>query len=223
MYADGPFAPPRKELPILLDGYTVDCRVAGMGQPVLAVQDAGSDQSVWEPLRQQLETQCRFATYTPRAAGVAELVAVAETVSFAPINLFAWGSGGAVALHAALARPELFRSVMLYDPCIGNILRHVDGGREIELDFLREAGHGRAAACAAHLPDVTASLLSDLSLPALFLTGEASHPRYQIIVEWLAARCPAAWEAVLPGLCHDGPVRAPRTVAAEVMTFLHSL
>ena len=197
---------------------------------VIAAHAALPSLSLWDDLRQGLVSDCNFVAHSlsdPKTAPAQDLVDLIHELGTGPVDLLGWDAGGRTVVQAALAHPELVRSITLYDPCIGEVLNHIDGGDAVEADFLWEVfkivpvpddtpGDPPAQ---MPFPAVTAASVGKVAVPALVMTGELSHPRYQIIAEWLAAHLPGAQERVWPGLGHQGLLGTPE-VASEIASFL---
>ena len=127
---------------------------AGEGEIVLFVHGAFSDHRTWDPFRDPIAEQHRFMAYTQRGFGVAEwpeepgyardvheddLIAVLDALG-EPVHLVGWSYGGPIVLQAALDRPELVRSVVIFEPTFDEILA---GDPQFELTLARwENGWG---------------------------------------------------------------------------------
>ena len=109
---------------------------AGEGEPVLFVHGAFSDLRLWEPMREPVAEDHRFIAYTQRQFGTEtwpeepgfardvheeDLVALLEAWDDA-MHLVGWSYSGPVVLQAALDRPELVRSVVIFEPSIREFL-----------------------------------------------------------------------------------------------------
>lgn len=107
---------------------------AGEGTPVVFVHGAISDMRVWEPYQAMISDDRRFVAYTQRYFGtgewpedrsnfqiathVADLIAVVEGLDAGPVDLVTWSYSGEVGVRAMLARPELFRSAVHFEPTL---------------------------------------------------------------------------------------------------------
>lgn len=107
---------------------------AGEGTPVVFVHGAISDMRVWEPYQSMISDDRRFVAYTQRYFGtgewpedrsdfqvathVADLIAVVEGLDAGPVDLVTWSYSGEVGVRAMLARPELFRSAVHFEPTL---------------------------------------------------------------------------------------------------------
>lgn len=104
----------------------------GTGTPVLFLHGAVTDLRMWDAHRALLRDGFRTIAYSQRYHGpgawqshwpaygtdthAEDLVAAAQALQAGPMHLVAWSYGGHPALLAALRRPQLFRSVFVYEP-----------------------------------------------------------------------------------------------------------
>lgn len=132
----------------------------GEGRTVLFVHGSISDHRVWEPLRAVIGERARFVAYDMRYFGESpwpdegegfsidahadDLVAQIEALGGDPVDLVTWSYSGEIALRAARARPELFRSMVHYEPAIPSLLADVPGAQAATQAY--RAGFGPAVA-----------------------------------------------------------------------------
>ena len=137
-----PAAPLRAD-EIAVGDVTLDYEETGSGTPVVFVHGAISDRRVWGPYRDTIAPERRFVAYDQRYFGTrdwpddggdfsadthaADLIAVVEALDAGPAGLVAWSYGGDVAARAAVARPELFSALVLYEPDIYGLIEGVPG------------------------------------------------------------------------------------------------
>ncbi len=110
---------------------------SGEGEPVLFVHGAYADHRAWEPLRAEVAESHRFIAYTQRHFGTADwpeepgmsrdvheadLVALLEAWG-EPMHLVGWSYSGPIVLQAALDRPDLVRSVVIFEPTLDTVLQ----------------------------------------------------------------------------------------------------
>lgn len=208
--------------------------MSASGRPmVIAVQTASPSLNIWDNLRQVLVSDCDFmvhSTSDTHAMPAQDLVDLIHELGVGPVDLLGWEAGGRTVVQAVLAHPELARSITLFDPSIGDVLNHIDGGDTVETDFLWEVfkivpqpkNMPGDPPLRMPFPTVNATTIGKLTVPALVMTGELSHPRYQIIAEWLAAHLPVGKERVWPGLGHHGLLESA-DVASEIAAFLDTV
>ena len=111
---------------------------AGEGEPVLFVHGSFADYRVWDGLRDAVARDHRFVAYTQRWFGTtdwpedadkaysrdvhtADLIAILKARG-EPTNLVGWSYSGPMVLRAAIAVPELVRSLVIYEPTVPEIL-----------------------------------------------------------------------------------------------------
>jgi pimeloyl-ACP methyl ester carboxylesterase len=109
---------------------------AGDGEPVLFVHGAFADYRAWEPVREAVAADHRFIAYTQRGFGTgewpdepgfardvheADLVALLDAWG-EPMHLVGWSYSGPIVLQAALDRPDLVRSVVIFEPTLETVL-----------------------------------------------------------------------------------------------------
>jgi pimeloyl-ACP methyl ester carboxylesterase len=108
----------------------------GDGEPILFIHGAFSDHRAWDAMRETVAESYRFMAYTQRGFGTADwpeepgfasdvheddLVALLDAWA-QPMHLVAWSYGGPVALRAAIERPDLVRSVVIFEPGLSDVL-----------------------------------------------------------------------------------------------------
>jgi len=110
--------------------------------PVIALHCSGTNGAMWQPLRDQLAGDAlllaphlygavdgpvwpgyRAFSLDDEAAPIVQLIDSHD----ARIHLVGHSYGGAVALHAALARADRIASLTLYEPAAFHLLRPIDG------------------------------------------------------------------------------------------------
>ncbi|RVU37820.1 hypothetical protein EOI86_00500 [Hwanghaeella grinnelliae] len=215
-------------------------------RPILAICGTPEDRLAWDPIWRLLVTNHRFDAHSlwldaedrqrvlkhrcPRKTPAADFIALAQALtreSGSPIHVLGWLEGGDIALRAVLQAPNLFRSLTLFDPRISEILNHIAEGSSIEADFFRDPADTKKS-LPIRIPEpvlpappaINVATLSALEIDALLMTGEASHPRDQIAVEWLAAHLPNATERVWRENGRKGLFENPEIIANEIAAFL---
>ncbi|MBP2311444.1 alpha/beta fold hydrolase [Azospirillum soli] len=104
----------------------------GVGTPVLFLHGALGDLRTWRRQCAALSARFRCIAYTQRYFGTnpwspdgppfgtrthaADLIAFCEALGTGPVAVVAWSYAGHAALQAALARPELFSRMLVFEP-----------------------------------------------------------------------------------------------------------
>jgi pimeloyl-ACP methyl ester carboxylesterase len=110
----------------------------GDGAPVLFVHGAPGDWRTFAKHAALLSDRYRCITYTQRWFGTAQwradgppfatrthaddLIALAEALELGKLNLVAWSYGAHPAFSAAIERPDLFGSLLVYEPGFGTYI-----------------------------------------------------------------------------------------------------
>ena len=131
----GPLKPTATKL--TADGVTIGIRTRGAGDPVLLVHGTGLSSRYWSPLAVQLAEQRRAVTVDLLGYGDTDawtggdsfhfsrdrdVVIAALEAQGAPAHVIGHSYGGLLSLQAALARPDLVRSLALYEPVAFGVL-----------------------------------------------------------------------------------------------------
>jgi pimeloyl-ACP methyl ester carboxylesterase len=122
--------PPLRSINVGQD--TFPCLDMGAGEPVLLLHGALGDYRTWRRQCAALSGRFRCIAYTQRwfgpspwradgpafgtTAHAADLVAFIEAMGIEPVSLVAWSYAGHVAFEAVLARPDLFRRILVFEP-----------------------------------------------------------------------------------------------------------
>jgi len=103
---------------------------AGSGPAILFVHGSWADLRIWCGIWQRIARRCRFIAFTQRHFGLSEwpdskpfsrdvhtrdLLAILESLD-EPVHLAGWSYAGAILLQAAAQRPDLVRSLVIYEP-----------------------------------------------------------------------------------------------------------
>lgn len=122
---------------MILTHTTPDTRNA----PVIALHSSASNGGQWAMLANDLDG--RFCVHAPNLPGYGEnsLTAIPSETGLAsaasaviaeilqynrPVHLVGHSNGGAIALKVAMLRPDLIKSLALYEPCMFHLLRNGD-------------------------------------------------------------------------------------------------
>lgn len=127
-----------------INGVSLSYVEKGTGEPIVAVHGASSDLRVWNALAESLPDDWRFIAYTQRYFGadpwpddgenfsrkthIADLIKFIEALDLGPVHLVTWSYGGDVATYAAAERPDLFRTIVHYDPSVDAMTPNTEHG-----------------------------------------------------------------------------------------------
>lgn len=134
-----------------VDGAELSYIEQGEGSPVVFVHGAISDARVWEGYADRISGEGRFVAYTQRYFGtadwpddgagftrgthIADLIAFIEGLGAGPVDLVTWSYSGEIATYAALQRPDLFRSMVHFEPDVDRLLDGVPGADAARAQF----------------------------------------------------------------------------------------
>lgn len=119
------------------------------GEPLVFVHGSWLDHHVWDAVVPLLSSNFRVLTYDRRGHSqserpatpgsiledVADLAALIETLQLAPAHIVGYSLGGAIVLRLGSKRPDLFRSLMVHEPPLFNLLDNVPNG-EVMLETI---------------------------------------------------------------------------------------
>jgi pimeloyl-ACP methyl ester carboxylesterase len=170
-----------------------------------------------------------------------------------PIDVIGHSLGGNVALALAVRRPDLLRSVVMYETPLSWLewwprdsagaaamaaaspaeaaeafVRRLVGDEKWEQlpESTRAQRRAEGAAMVAELADLRRGAPwapEAVDVPVLVMRGEHARPHHRQGTEWLTDRLDRSRVAVVPGAGHAGPHTHAAEVAAEVRAFLSSL
>ena len=126
-------------------------RTGESGDPLVLVHGSWTDHHTWDLVVQALSRSFRVVTYDRRGHSqserpvgqgsvredVADLAALIEHLEFAPAHVVGGSFGGSIVLRLAGERPELFRSVVVHEPPLFQLLDQ-EPGAEAALHAIRE-------------------------------------------------------------------------------------
>ena len=140
----------QEQLSLEANGITMSYVEEGTGEPVVFLHGAVADARVWEAIRPLVSDQFHFIALTLRYHGTGDwpdeggqfstvthaddVVAFIEALALGPVDVVGWSYGGEVALAAALQKPDLFKSLVLYEASLGGLIPEGAAG-----DAVREA------------------------------------------------------------------------------------
>ena len=128
-------APPKQAQ---VDGARLNYVEQGRGEAVVFVHGAFSDHRAWEGQRKTIAMQYRYVALDMRYFGASpwtdtganfsvsthadDLAKFIEQLGAGAVHLVGFSYGGGVALVLAARRPDLVRSLFLYEPALGSII-----------------------------------------------------------------------------------------------------
>jgi pimeloyl-ACP methyl ester carboxylesterase len=117
---------------VRVNGINIHYLEQGAGVPVVFVHGGLADGRIWELQREAFAKNYQFISYTRRYHGAEpwlddgkqfsqqldtdDLVAFVKALNRGPVHLVTWSAGGLRGVRAAVAHPELFRSMVHYEP-----------------------------------------------------------------------------------------------------------
>ena len=139
-----------------VDGAELSYTDQGAGRPILFLHGAISDARVWSRYAPIISEDYRFIAYTQRYFGtnswpddgqkfsrqthIADLIAFVEGLGAGPVDLVTWSYSGEIGTYAALQRPDLFRSMMHYEPSVDALLAELPGAGAAQKQFISKLG-----------------------------------------------------------------------------------
>lgn len=134
-----------------VDGAELSYVEQGEGAPIVFVHGAISDARVWEGYAERIAGVGRFIAYTQRYFGpsdwpddganfsrethISDLIAFVEGLDAGPVDLVTWSYSGEIATYAALRRPDLFRTMVHFEPAMGGLLDGLPGAGAAGIQF----------------------------------------------------------------------------------------
>lgn len=128
----------------------------GAGTPVVFVHGAVSDLRVWDAYRSKIAENRRFIAYTQRYFGteiwpdkadhfsrethIDDLIGFVEGLEAGPVHLVTWSYSGEIATYAALKRPDLFRSMVHFEPVVLALLAGLPGATVAGVEMSKNFG-----------------------------------------------------------------------------------
>lgn len=218
----------------------------GTGEPLVLLHPGGADSRAFDPLITELDDTYVCVTPDQRAHGCTGDVAgplsfeamAADTVAFlersvdTPVHLLGYSDGAIVALHVALARPDLVRSLVF-----AAAVFHRDGWLPGVLDgetpdFMGDSYGEVSPDGRDHWPVVVAKLdalhavspaltvddLATLTMPTLVILGDDDEVRVEHAVAMYRA-LPDGELAVVPRATHGLVVEKPELFALLIRDF----
>lgn len=126
----------------------------GTGEPVVLVHGSWGDHHSWSPVLPALSGSSRVLTYdrrghskSERPSGqgsvhedVADLAALLEHLDHHPAHIIGISSGASIVLRLAGERPELFRSMIVHEPALFDILDDEPKAQDTLTEFRQRVG-----------------------------------------------------------------------------------
>ncbi|WP_157019371.1 alpha/beta fold hydrolase [Mesorhizobium xinjiangense] len=158
-----------------VNGTTLRYVEEGSGDPVVFLHGAVGDLRIWDAHRPQIADQRRFIAYTQRYFGtvdwpdegklfslqthVQDLIAFVQGFNSGPVHLVTWSYGGQVGTYAALVQPNLFRSMVHFEPTFDTLLADLPGGSSANSEMLNRFGPTESALQAGKPEDAALRLV----------------------------------------------------------------
>jgi pimeloyl-ACP methyl ester carboxylesterase len=121
-----------------LDGAIVNYLEQGQGETVIFVHGSFADHRIWEGQRTAVAPRYRYIAIDQRYFGMApwsdsgnrfsvathanDMAMFIERIGAGPVHLVGWSYGGTVLLVLAAQRPDLVKSLFLYEPALGSVV-----------------------------------------------------------------------------------------------------
>lgn len=217
----------------------------GSGEPFVLLHPGGTDARALEPLLDALGEGYRLITPEQRAHGhtpdagelsfaamADDTVAFIESLDLGPVHLFGYSDGGIVALHVALARPDLVTD-LVFAAAPASVDGWYDGVLDVEPPAFMADSYGevspdgrdhwpvvveKMARMHADSPRIDASRLGALTTPTLVVLGDDDEVRLEHAVDVYRA-LPNGELAVIPRSTHGFLVEKPDLFARLIRDF----
>lgn len=150
-----------EEKQMVVNGTTLSYVEEGTGSPVVFVHGAISDMRVWDMYRPKIADERRFIAYTQRYYGTSEwpdkaehfsrethikdLIAFVEALDAGAVHLVTWSYSGGIGTYAVLRRPDLFRSIVHFEPAARALLTGLPGGTVARTEMFKKFAPAMAA------------------------------------------------------------------------------
>ena len=141
----------------------------GSGTPVVFVPPAILDLRGWDGYRSKISDKRRYIAYSQRYYGtdpwpdgaahfsrethIQDLIAFVEGLDSGPVHLITWSYSGEIGVYAALRRPDLFQSLVHYEPSVEALLVGLPGAEAAQRKLFANFGPAIAAVEANRLED----------------------------------------------------------------------
>lgn len=164
----------------------------GGGTPVVFVHGAISDLRVWDGYASEIANGWRFVAYTQRYFGTADwpddakqfsrethindLIGFVEGLNAGPVHLVTWSYSGEIGTYAALRRPDLFRSIVHYEPSVGALVAGLPGGAVAQKELSSHFGPAISAVKENRLEDAALRFIEAVFKLPQGAAGEEPEP-----------------------------------------------
>ena len=153
--------PGKQEKRIQINGAEIEYQISGQGPSIVLVHGAISDRRAWAPVSKLLAADFRVYAYTQRYYGtggwlddgsgfqrqahINDLITFVESLGTGPVHLVTRSYGGYVGAHAVHRRPELFKSVVHFEPAITDHIKNLPSFENAWKEFLQQMSPVSAA------------------------------------------------------------------------------
>jgi pimeloyl-ACP methyl ester carboxylesterase len=196
---------------------------------ILFLPGARGDRRFWRPVADLLPARYKrvFLEWpghgsvppVPRVSRFEHLVALVTDHMDRPVDLIAQSMGGAVAIRAALDRPEMVRHIVLSATSGG-----IDLSRFVTEDwrtpYKREYPSAAASAVLLEHRDDFGERIRTITAPALLLWGDSDPISPVAVGEYLASLLPRSKLIVVPGGSHGFAEEQAEVVAPDIASHL---
>jgi poly(3-hydroxyoctanoate) depolymerase len=155
----------------------------------------------------------------PDVSGFEDLVRLVTKQMDRPVDLIAQSMGGAVAIRAALERPELVRHVVLAATSGGVDLSRFDV-EEWRVSYRQEYPNAGASASLLRYRADLSDRIRTIHAPALLLWGDSDPISPVAVGEYLASLLPRSKLIVIPGGSHSFAEEQAADIAPYVASHL---
>lgn len=200
-----------------------------MGHRILFLPGARGDRRFWRPVADLLPADYErvFLEWPghgsvpadPRVSRFDHLVALVTDRMDRPVDLIAQSMGGAVAIRAALDRPERVRHIVL-TATSGGIDVSRFGTEDWRAPYRREYPQAAASAVLLEHRDDFSERIRTITAPALLLWGDSDPISPVAVGEYLASLLPRSKLIVVPGGSHGFAEEQAEVVAPYIASHL---
>jgi len=248
---------PRAEV-INLNGVNVEYLDVGSGEAVLFVHGAFNDYRTWGHYMVPVSEQHRFLSYSRRYFGTQhwlddgenfsvevfakDLINLIEALGLNGVHVVTWSSGVRTAIAASVLRPDLFKSMVHYEPVEGHVMLGMKdeeyinklgeappGSYDLEREPLREVTRQNARTIGVNLTrytqdkiKLTCDYVSQVSVPTLIVYGEETNKYWQLMSQRFAECMPNAQVESIKDSNHYAPIEKIDDFSKLILQFADS-